>query len=143
MPSNKWQLSSAKNDSYYTIENWLVIYQLTLGWKDPPSNSILALPSGTHQDQPQNEQNKAIIKTKIDSSVSHNRLDRNKNVQTDDEIKLLPTLLRTNNGIINRNFGNYKLKKDNFILNESRSIEKGSNIAKLELFCTKIKCAVE
>ena len=54
----------------------------TLGWKDPPFNSILALPGATHQDQPSYEIINEIINLNLDYLISQNnsnKLNNNKN----------------------------------------------------------------
>ena len=43
----------------------------TLGWKDPPFNSIVALPGATHQDQTQNDLNDLINPTISNSKINY------------------------------------------------------------------------
>ena len=42
----------------------------TLGWRDPPFNSILALPGATHQDPTQNQIINDLISNKLNTNES-------------------------------------------------------------------------
>ena len=103
----------------------------TLGRKDPPFNSILALPGATHQDTTHNEIIKNII-TKI--TINQHKLYEYRNLKV-----IIQTLPTTNgNDLINTN-------TNELALTTSPSTKTGQVALRRKLRCLKkrIKCAVE
>ena len=76
----------------------------TLGWKDPPFNSILALPGATHQDPTQNEIINDLNSLKTKYIIISKNLNQKKKPKYYRNISLTVARQSTVSGIINRNY---------------------------------------